>query len=76
MKKARKVSADELRSEYSRSEFRGLARGKYAARLREKSNVVVIDPEVADLFPNGESVNAALRALAEIVKRTRPSRRR
>ena len=30
----------------------------------------VVDPEIADLFPNGEAVNAALRSLAEIAKRT------
>jgi hypothetical protein len=69
MKKAKKVRADELRSEYKRSDFGALVRGKYVERLREKSNVVVLDPEVAELFPNGASVNAALRALAEIAKR-------
>jgi len=46
-----------------------LVRGKYTERLRESSNVVIVDPEVAGLFPNGASVNAALRALAEIAKR-------
>jgi hypothetical protein len=46
-----------------------LVRGKYTERLRQNSNVVVIDPEVAELFPNGASVNAALRALAEVAKR-------
>jgi hypothetical protein len=70
MKKARKVLSDELRSEYARSDFGAIVRGKYVERLREKSNVVVLDPEIAELFPNGASVNAALRALAEIAKRT------
>ncbi len=75
MKKARKA-ADELRSEYSRSDFGPFARGKYIERLRERSNVVVIDPDITDLFPNGASVNAALRALAEIAKRAGSPRRR
>jgi hypothetical protein len=69
MKKAKKRLPDELRSEYKRSDFGVLARGKYSDRLRESSNVVVLDPDVADLFPNAASVNAALRALAEIAKR-------
>jgi hypothetical protein len=68
MKKAKKL-ADELRPEYQRSDFGTMVRGKYVDRLRENSNVVVIDPEVARLFPNGASVNDALRALAQIAKR-------
>jgi len=76
MKKAKKLAADELRSEYKRSDFGALVRGKYVERLRERSNVVVLDPEIADLFPNGASVNAALRTLAEIAKRAGSSRRR
>jgi hypothetical protein len=69
MKKAKKLAADEARSEYKRSDFGTLVRGKYVARLRERSNVVVLDPEVAGLFPNAAAVNAALRSLAEIAKR-------
>ena len=76
MKKAKKLAADELRSEYKRSDFGVLVRGKYIERLQEKSNVVVLDPEVADLFPNSASVNAALRALAEIARRAGSTRRR
>ena len=76
MKKAKKMRADELRVEYKRSDFGSLVRGKYVERLRERSNVVVLDPEIADLFPNGASVNAALRALAEIAKRAGSPRRR
>ena len=69
MRKAKKLAADELRSEYKRSDFGTLVRGKYVKRLRASSNVVVIDPEVADLFPNAAAVNAALRSLADIAKR-------
>src|ERR1700691_1822695 len=70
MRKAKTVAVDELRSEYRRSDFGALVRGKYAERLQTSSNVVVIAPEVADLFPNAAAVNAALRSLAEIAKRT------
>jgi hypothetical protein len=69
MRKAKTVAADELRSEYKRSDFGALVRGKYTEQLRASSNVVVIAPEVAELFPNAAAVNAALRSLAEIAKR-------
>ena len=69
MRKAKNLAADELRSEYKRSDFGTLVRGKYGARLQASSNVVVIDPEIAGLFPNAAAVNAALRSLAEIAKR-------
>jgi hypothetical protein len=69
MKKAKTLAADELRSEYKRSNFGALTRGKYLERLQTSSNVVVLDPEVAALFPNAAAVNAALRSLVEIAKR-------
>jgi len=56
-------NSDDLRDEY---EFSNGVRGKYAVRFAEGSNVVVLDPDVADLFTDSESVNDALRSLAEI----------
>ena len=44
-------------------------RGKYARRYAAGSNVVVLDPDVAEIFPDSESANEALRALAGIVRR-------
>jgi hypothetical protein len=77
MKKAKKIDKDELRAEYKRSDFpKGLVRGKYAQRLRESSNVVVLKPEVARAFPNQEAVNSALLSLIQIAKKTaRPNGR-
>jgi hypothetical protein len=49
-------------------DFSSGVRGKYAKRYAEGSNVVVLDPDVAEVFPNSESVNHALRALAEIIR--------
>ena len=69
MKKAKKVAAGELRPAYQRSDFQTLVRGKYIARLRKSSNVVVLEPELADVFPNAAAVNSALRFLAEIARR-------
>ncbi len=50
-------------------DFTGGVRGKYTKRYEEGANVVVIDPDVAEYFPDHDSVNAALRGLAEIIKR-------
>ncbi|MBA3071626.1 MAG: hypothetical protein FP829_05645 [Nitrospirae bacterium] len=46
-------------------------RGKYAKRYAEGTNVVVIEPDIAKFFPDHNSVNQALRSLAEIVKKQR-----
>ena len=43
--------------------------GKYAKRCEEGTNVIVIKPDVAEFFPDYDSVNQALRSLAEIIKR-------
>ena len=50
-------------------DFSGGIRGKYARRYAEGTNVVVIDPDIIKYFPDNESVNNALRSLAEIIKR-------
>jgi hypothetical protein len=48
MKKDKEIDKDELRTEYKRADFPGgLARGKYAKRLKESSNIVVLRPEVS-----------------------------
>lgn len=54
---------DELRPEYPADLIKSGVRGKYAGRIRaEGTNVVVIDPDLRDLFPDSASVNKALRA--------------
>ena len=44
-------------------------RGKYAKKYAKGTNVVVIEPDVAKFFPDHDSVNQALRSLADIGKR-------
>lgn len=44
-------------------------RGKYVKRYAEGTNVVVIEPDVAKVFPDHDSVNQALRSLVEIIRR-------
>jgi hypothetical protein len=81
MKKV-KSTANELRAEYKRSDFKKLERGKYYERVKASSNVVVLDSEIAAAFPNSTAVNKALHSLLEVAERvsgraaTRPARLR
>lgn len=43
--------------------------GKYSTKYEKGSNVVVIEPDVADYFPDHESVNEALRSITKIIKK-------
>lgn len=71
MKKAKKKPApDDMREEY---DFSGGVRGKYASRATRKATVVLLEPDVAQVFRTSESVNSALRALVAIV---RPKKRK
>lgn len=45
-------------------------RGKYVQRFAQGSNVVVLSPDIAAMFPDSESVNNALRMLVEIAGRS------
>lgn len=45
-----------------------MVRGKYAAQVKEASNVVVVEPEVAAAFPNAQAVNEALQGLLQLAK--------
>jgi hypothetical protein len=84
MKKVRRKPSGELRPEYKRSDFGLLVRGKYARRVAEATNVVVLDPQVAKAFPNDRAVNRALRGLLRdrrssprpTARSTRPRRER
>ena len=53
--------SDNLRPEYPAELIRSGTRGKYAKRFKEGSNVVIIDPDLSDAFPNSRAVNEALR---------------
>ena len=59
---------DTMRPEYG---FSRAVRGVTAARYAQGANVVVIDPDVLDVFPNAASVNEALRALAPVLRHQR-----
>jgi hypothetical protein len=63
------IPDDEILPEYS---LQGAVRGKYAERYAQGTNLVLLDPDVAEVFPDSESVNRALRALAQIIKDQAP----
>ena len=52
---------DTLRDEYPEHLIKSGERGKYAKAYREGTNIVLIEPDLHDLFPNSEAVNRALR---------------
>lgn len=56
-----KSDKDTMRKEYPEDLIKSGVRGKYAKAYREGTNVVLIDPDLHELFPNSEAVNRALR---------------
>lgn len=61
--------ADELRSEYDFAQMQGGVKGKYGERYRAEPNLVLLDPDVAQAFPNEVAVNEALRMLIQVAQR-------
>jgi ribosomal 50S subunit-associated protein YjgA (DUF615 family) len=66
---------DELRPEYDLSQLKRRVRGKYVERYREGTNLVLLEPDVAEAFPDADSVNEALRFLIRVTKENRPDLR-
>lgn len=60
---------DELRPEYDFTQMQGGVRGKYVERYRAGTNLVLLDPDVAQAFPDDLAVNDALRMLIQIAQR-------
>jgi hypothetical protein len=75
-KQSAKTANDSLRVEYDLSLLKGGVRGKYFRQATAGTNLVLIEPDLAKLFPDSKSVNRALRLVAEGDKvATRPNRR-
>ncbi len=64
----RQEAKHELRREYDLSKLKGGVRGKYVARYRTGTNLVLLSPDVAEYFPDEQSVNTALRTLIHVAK--------
>jgi hypothetical protein len=67
---------NDLREEYDLSQLKGGVRGKYYRQAMAGSNLVLIEPDLMDVFPDGEAVNRALRILAEAAQSASLSKRR
>jgi hypothetical protein len=76
MKKESGKRSRDLREEYDLSQLKGGVRGKYYARATAGTNLVLIDPDLANLFPDSEAVNRALRVLADAAQAATSSKRR
>lgn len=60
-----------MRSEYDFSRMKGGVRGKYVKRFRQGTNLVLLEPEVAEAFPNENAVNEALRGVLNTARAVR-----
>ncbi len=71
------VVEDDLRPQYDLAQLKGGVRGKYYRQAVAGANLVLIEPDLAETFPDGASVNRALRLLVSAANTaTRKSRPR
>ena len=61
---------DGMRSEYKRTDFVKLERGKFFKEVAKGTSVALIDPQLAKAFPTSEAVNQALRGLLALADET------
>lgn len=61
---------DELRPEYDETLLKDGVRGKYVERYRAGTNLVLLAPDVAEVFPTAEAVNEALRLLMKVAQKS------
>lgn len=66
----KKVKSDELRPEYRREDLGAGVRGKHLEAYRAGTNLVLLSPDVAKVFPTQEAVNDALRSLIDIAQKS------
>ena len=71
--KARPIARNDILPEY---DFSGGVRGKYARRFRAGTNLILLEPDLAERFPDSAAVNRALRALVEIADAPKAGRTR
>ena len=76
MRKLLKTGENALRKEYDLSQLKGGVRGRYYRGATNESNVVVIEPDLVHLFPDSNSVNRALRVLADAAQTVTESKLR
>lgn len=67
---AKRRNSDDLRPEYDLARLKGGVRGKYYQRATAGTNLVLLEPDVARVFPDSNSVNRALRLLHEVATKS------
>jgi hypothetical protein len=71
MKKTVRRNHDEMRSEYDFASMKGGVRGKHYREYRNGTNVVLLQPDVAEAFPTEDAVNEALRGILSTTRAVR-----
>ncbi len=71
MKKNNRRSANDIRPEYDFASMKGGVRGKYVKRYRAGTNLMLLDPELAEAFPTDAAVNGALRVVLKMAETVR-----
>ncbi|MGA3325962.1 MAG: hypothetical protein ABSF45_15935 [Terriglobia bacterium] len=71
MKKNNRKSTDDMRPEYDFASMKGGVRGKYTKRYRAGTNLILLDPKLAEAFPTDAAVNRALRAVLKMTETVR-----
>ena len=75
-KKSKDDKSDDLRSEYDLSELlKDGVQGKYIDRFQEGTNLVLLDSDVMETFPNDKAVNEALRLVIKLTKLTKSKKK-
>ena len=72
MKKIETEGNDELRPEY---DLRNLRVRKLGPKRKSFGEVIRLEPDVAEIFPDAESVNEALRFLIRVTRENKPASR-
>ncbi len=62
--------SDDLRPEYEIEDMGKGVRGKYYKEYQKKTNLILLSPDVAQVFPDDESVNNALRSLIDLAQKS------
>lgn len=63
-------ASDELRPEYTQEDLGQGVRGKYLEAYQKGTNLILLSPDVAKVFPTEDAVNEALRSLINIAKKS------
>ncbi len=68
-KDKKKIGEDEMRAEYDLSKLKGRVRGKYVERYQSGTNLILLESDVQEAFPDAGAVNDALRMLMKVARR-------